>query len=63
MPGDRRNRTRASEHSPAIGANRNGTPMLVGKIEIDPARMLSNAHADPPLRSIKLRARFEQIER
>jgi hypothetical protein len=37
--------------------------MLVGKIEIDPAGMLSKAHADRPLGGIELCARFEQIER
>ena len=37
--------------------------MLVGKIEKDPVGMFSNAHADRPLGSIKLCARFEQIER
>jgi len=37
--------------------------MIVGKIEIDPTSMLSEADIDCPLGSIKLRARFEQIER
>jgi hypothetical protein len=37
--------------------------VLIGKIEIDAARMLSNADADCPFGSIKLRARLKQIER
>ena len=53
----------ASNHSPAIGANRNGTPVLIGKIKIEAAHMLSDADIDRPLGTIKLRARFEQIER
>ena len=53
----------ASDHSPAIGGNGNGTPVFVGKIEIDPTCIVGDPHADRPLGSIKLRARFEQIER
>jgi hypothetical protein len=37
--------------------------VLIGKIKIDAARMLSDADADHPLGSIKLRARLKQIER
>jgi hypothetical protein len=37
--------------------------MLISKIKIEPAGMLSDTHIDSPLGSIKLRARFEQIER
>ena len=37
--------------------------MIVGKIEINPVGMLSEADIDRPLGSIKLRARFKQIER
>ena len=58
-----RSKQRTSKHVPTIGANRNGTPMLVGKIKIEPAGMLSDADTDRPLGTIKLRARFEQIER
>ena len=54
---------RASEHSPAVGANRNGAPMLIGKIKIEPASMLGDARIDRALGTIKLRAGFEQIER
>jgi hypothetical protein len=54
---------RAFEHSPAIGSDLNGAPVLIGKIKIDAARMLSDADADHSLRSIKLRARLKQIER
>ena len=54
---------RASDHFPAVAINRYGTPMLVGKIEVDPAGMLSDTHMDCPLGSIELCARFEQIER
>jgi hypothetical protein len=39
----------------AIGSDLNGTPTLVGKIEIDPVGMLSDAGKDDPL-GIKLRA-------
>ncbi len=38
------------------------TPTLVGKIEIDPAGILSDASMDDPLGAIKLRAGFEEIE-
>ena len=54
---------RAFEHSPAIGSDLNGAPVLIGKIQIEAARMLSDADADHPLGSIKLRARLKQIER
>jgi hypothetical protein len=54
---------RASEHSPAVGTNRNGAPMLIGKIKIEPAGMLGDAGIDRALGTIKLRAGFEQIER
>jgi hypothetical protein len=37
--------------------------MLIGKIKIEPAGMLGDADTDRLLGSIKLRARFEQIER
>jgi hypothetical protein len=37
--------------------------VLIGKIQIEAARMLSDADADHPLGSIKLRARLKQIER
>src|SRR6516225_10231472 len=37
--------------------------MLIGKIKIEAIGMLSDADIDRPLGSIKLRARFEQIER
>ena len=37
--------------------------MLIGKIEIEAPRMLSDADTYGPLGSIKLRARFEEIER
>ena len=37
--------------------------MLIGKIKIEPAGMLGDAGTDRPLGSIKLRARFEKIER
>ena len=37
--------------------------MLIGKIKIEAAIMLSNADIDRALGSIKLRAGFEQIER
>ena len=37
--------------------------MLIGKIKIEAAGMLSDADIDRPLGSIKLCARFEQIER
>jgi hypothetical protein len=37
--------------------------MLVAKIKIEAAGMLSNADIDRPLESIKLRAGFEKIER
>jgi hypothetical protein len=40
---------------PAIGPDLNGTPTLVGKSEIDPAGMLSDAGIDDPLGAIKLR--------
>jgi hypothetical protein len=56
IPGARRNRT---EHSPAVGANRNGAPMLIGKIKIEPAGMLGDAGIDRALGTIKLRAGFE----
>ena len=50
---------RTSDHSPAIAINRNGTPMLVGEIEIQLTGMLSETYIDRPLGSIKLRACFE----
>ena len=53
---------RASNHFPAVAINRYGTPVLVGEIEIHPAGMLSDTYIDRPLGSVKLRARFEQIE-
>jgi len=37
--------------------------MLISKIKIEAAGMLSDADTDRPLGSIKLRARFEEIER
>jgi hypothetical protein len=37
--------------------------MFVGEIQIEPPGMLRETHTDGPLGSIKLRARFEQIER
>ena len=37
--------------------------MLISKIKIEAAGMLSDTHTDRPLGSIKLGARFEQIER
>ena len=37
--------------------------MLIGKIKIEAAGMLGNADIDRPLGSIKLRARFQEIER
>ena len=49
--------------APAVAINRYGTPMLVGEIEVHPAGMLSETDIDRPFGSIKLRARFEQIER
>ena len=48
---------------PAIGANRNDTPMLISKIKVEPAGMLSDADIDCPLGTVKLRACFQQIER
>jgi hypothetical protein len=47
---------RASKHSPAIAIDRNGTPILIGKVEVEPAGMLSDTHIDRPLGSIKLRS-------
>jgi hypothetical protein len=37
--------------------------MLIGKIKIQPAGMLSDTDVDAPLGRIKLRARLKQIER
>jgi hypothetical protein len=37
--------------------------VLIGKIKIDAACMLSDADADYPFGSIKLRTRLKQIER
>jgi hypothetical protein len=37
--------------------------MLIGKIKIEPASMLGDARVDRALKTIKLRAGFEQIER
>ena len=50
---------RAFQHSPAVGPNLNCTPVLIGEIKIDAARMLRDADADHPLGSIKLRARLK----
>ena len=63
IPAGREPHWRASKHSPAVGANRNGAPMLIGKIKIEPASMLGDARIDRALGTIKLRAGFEQIER
>src|SRR6516165_1780000 len=54
---------RASDHAPAFGANHNRAPMLIGKVKIETAGMLSDADIDRPFGAIKLRACFEQIER
>ena len=63
IPGARRNRTGGHSSTPAVGANRNGAPMLIGKIKIEPAGMFGDAGIDRALGTIKLRAGFEQIER
>jgi hypothetical protein len=53
---------RAADYPPAIGSDFDGTPAIVGEIKIDATRILGEADMDGALRSVKLRARLEQIE-
>ncbi len=53
---------RAADYPPAIGSDFDGTPVIVGEIKIDATRILGEADMDGALRSVKLRARLEQIE-
>jgi hypothetical protein len=53
---------RAFVHSPAVGSDFDGTPMLVGEIKINVVLMFSDADVDGALGSVELRPRLEQIE-
>src|SRR5262249_30556863 len=53
---------RTSDRPPSVGSDLDGTPMLIGEIEIDVSSMLGDADVDRALESIKLRPRFQQIE-
>ena len=53
---------RTSDDPPSVGSNLDGTPVLIGEIEIDVSSMLGDADVDSALGSIKLCSRFQQIE-
>lgn len=53
---------RGLDDLPSRWPNFDGTPMLVGEIEIDVTCLLGDADMDRALGGIELRARLEQIE-
>jgi hypothetical protein len=48
---------------PALRPDLGRPPRRVGEIEVDVAFVLGDADVDRPLRTIELRARFQQIQR
>jgi hypothetical protein len=50
---------RAAVHPPSVRSDFDGTPVLVGEIEIDVPCVLSDPDVDGALRRVKLRSRLE----